>query len=135
MPQKSSGVLWLILGLVFGVLALGCCGFGSFSVWHTHGNVQMAQAGVDRNMREMEKLAPAAHLPQNRVRLQELDNMVHVGLRQEAGFKGDRMMAILLAATSLLPGLLAFVFLGIFAYKRYQSPANSTESKSPPTSR
>jgi hypothetical protein len=72
MPQPSSGILWLVLGLVSGVASLGCCGIGGFSVWHTHGNVQMAQAGVNRHMREMEQLAPLAKLPQNQRRFQEL---------------------------------------------------------------
>ena len=119
MPQPSSGILWLVLGLVSGVASLGCCGIGGFSVWHTHGNVQMAQAGVDRNMREMEQLAPVAKLPQNQRRFQELDNLVRAGLRQEADFKGNRLLAIVLAASSLLPGLLSILFLGVFVWKRF----------------
>ncbi len=121
MPQRSSGILWLVLALLSGLVTLGVCGLGGFSIWHTHSNVQMAQAGVDRNMREMEQLAPIANLPQNQRRFQELNNLVREGLRMEAGFKGDRMVAFVIAGFSILPGLLALVFVGIFAMKRFSN--------------
>jgi hypothetical protein len=81
----------------------------------------MHQNALDRDLAEMERLQPAMHVPQNRVRFEQLRRQVDVELFLVREDKNYRLIAIIIVAAALLPALLAAVFLGIFAVSRFRS--------------
>lgn len=130
--RKTGGTLWLILGLLFGLAALGVCGLGGFSVFHTHGNVQMHEKVLDQNMDEMQRLAVLPNVPQNRARMEHLAQMSNVLLVNLREAKFHRTIGILILAASFVPGLLALVFLGIFAMKQFSKGAQKPSQNEDP---
>lgn len=120
MPQRSSGFAWLILGILFGVGTLGVLGFGVIAIMHTHKNVRIHEDLFDRDLRELEQLQPLLHLPQNRAKADELHKLLQADLRFLDDYKSDRMVAMMIACSAGVPGLLTVVFLGFFLFKRFR---------------
>lgn len=129
MPQRSSGTIWLVFGLFFGLIALAVLAFGVFSILHTHGNVRMFEMAVDREAAELERLRPVVHLPQNQAKAQETMRFLEVGLENLREAKSYRNFAIMIAAASLVPGGLALVSMVVYCVMRFKRSRNEPTAK------
>ena len=118
--MRKSAILWLIPGLLFGLITLAGIGVGGYYVNQAHTQVVKFEKDVDDAKAAHDK-AKNAPMP-DAGRINKLSHDVHVAEVDTENAKRDRIIAATVSSTVVIPGLLALVFMVMAVMRFMQKP-------------
>jgi hypothetical protein len=112
MSQRSSAVLWLVMGLFCAFLALASCGGGGWGLWHTQNKLEIVEKSIDQDTKLLEQKNP-----KDVVLLTKLDDAEQRRIandKEKAELDRYKIYALSALGISLLPALMTPIFLIMF---------------------
>ena len=119
--MRKSAILWLIPGILFGLITLGGLAAGGYWIHLTHSKVQEFSEKVDDRKKEVERLK-ASKRAQDLPKLDQAEQSLHNETVEVANAERDRLIAIIVTSTAVIPGLLTLVFLVMGMLRFMQKP-------------
>lgn len=117
MSSRAAAILWLIPGLLCGLLTCAVFGGGGYSLWHTHSNVELIETRRDREEEELKKLQSGPLQPGAATRIVELQKKRQPTVDELNEATQYRYYALAIVLSGILPLLMTLPFLIMFVLK------------------
>ena len=113
--MRVSAILWLVPGLLCGLVTLAGCGGGGYWVYETHSDVEKFQDEVTKETDLLEKRKKGFKNVGD-----DFKQGVHKAEVELQNAERSRLIAAIVTATSLIPALMTLAFLGMAGVKFMQ---------------